>query len=347
MKLAGRRGYASTRGRGGWYLVRIATLALGVVGLSTATCYKPGSRPRIIYCHDSDNCQDYPDLVCLDELCVCPKDGETYCLGGCRPLAKCAPIEDECVAPADCPPPSNPRCGLATCEDNQCGILPVTLSKIESQIRGDCRHLWCDGFGHLTPIDDGEDTYDDGSECTLDVCEAGEPKALPFGNGNTCPETGKGVCFNDACVECIDATTDCAAGLACDGGRCVNPHCINAQWDQALGETANDCGGPCRPCEEGSACKVNADCAPGVCKSNQCQPPTCSDGARNEDETGIDCGGPPSCPRCPAGQGCKLGSDCKSGVCWAGVCEPPTCTDGIKNGDEADWDCGGPCPPCP
>jgi hypothetical protein len=71
------------------------------------------------------------------------------------------------------------------------------------------------------------------------------------------------------------------------------------------------------------------------------------DGVWNDNETGIDCGGPPICPRCPTGQGCKVGSDCESGVCWAGTCEPPKCTDGIKNGDEDDWDCGGTCPPCP
>lgn len=49
-------------------------------------------------------------------------------------------------------------------------------------------------------------------------------------------------------------------------------------------------------------------------------PVTCTDGIKNGDETGIDCGG--SCPV---------------------VC-PPTCYDGIKNGDETGIDCGGSCP---
>ncbi len=50
--------------------------------------------------------------------------------------------------------------------------------------------------------------------------------------------------------------------------------------------------------------------------------PTCSDGIKNGDETGVDCGG--SCPN-----SCAVN---------------PTCNDGIQNGDETGVDCGGSCP---
>ncbi|WP_437836422.1 hypothetical protein [Sorangium sp. So ce1153] len=71
-----------------------------------------------------------------------------------------------------------------------------------------------------------------------------------------------------------------------------------------------------------------------------CKAPTCDDGVKNGDETGVDCSG--GCPRrCPDGRGCKSGKDCASGVCWAGACEPPTCKDGVDNGDELGVDCGG------
>jgi hypothetical protein len=43
-------------------------------------------------------------------------------------------------------------------------------------------------------------------------------------------------------------------------------------------------------------------------------PPTCSDGIKNGNETGVDCGGP-DCPRCPNGQGCANYNDCKSALC--------------------------------
>jgi hypothetical protein len=47
---------------------------------------------------------------------------------------------------------------------------------------------------------------------------------------------------------------------------------------------------------------------------------TCTDGIKNQNEEGIDCGGP--CKKCE------------------------TCTDSIKNQNEEDMDCGGVCPPC-
>lgn len=66
------------------------------------------------------------------------------------------------------------------------------------------------------------------------------------------------------------------------------------------------------------------------CKKEEDPPPsppviagTCSDGVKNQDETGIDCGG----------------------VCTACVVE--TCSDGIQNQDETGVDCGGVCTACP
>ena len=51
--------------------------------------------------------------------------------------------------------------------------------------------------------------------------------------------------------------------------------------------------------------------------------PSCSDGIRNGDETGVDCGG--GC------QACRI---------------TETCSDGIQNQNEEGIDCGGPCGPC-
>jgi len=75
--------------------------------------------------------------------------------------------------------------------------------------------------------------------------------------------------------------------------------------------------------------------------------PSCTDGIRNDEETGVDCGGG-SCGACGVGGGCNTGSDCESGLCTNGVCEHPTCTGGVKDGSETGIDCGGPsCPDCP
>jgi hypothetical protein len=50
--------------------------------------------------------------------------------------------------------------------------------------------------------------------------------------------------------------------------------------------------------------------------------PTCSDGLRDGDETGVDCGGD-QCGPCPPGQQCRIASDCEIAIgagCVNGVC---------------------------
>lgn len=59
-----------------------------------------------------------------------------------------------------------------------------------------------------------------------------------------------------------------------------------------------------------------------VSNVSMCCTPACSNGVKDCDETGVDCGG-----QCPS------------------FC--PTCFDGIKNGAETGIDCGGPCSVCP
>ncbi|MFH1848582.1 MAG: PGF-pre-PGF domain-containing protein [archaeon] len=93
---------------------------------------------------------------------------------------------------------------------------------------------------------------------------------------------------------------------------------------------------------------------------------SCYDGIRNQDEAGVDCGGPcTSCPR-PIGASCydgirnqdEAGVDC-GGVCapclagspgttpgTGGSTAPQSCHDGIENQDEEGVDCGGVCVPC-
>ena len=44
-------------------------------------------------------------------------------------------------------------------------------------------------------------------------------------------------------------------------------------------------------------------------------PATHTDGVKNGDETGVDCGGPTAELRCPVGEGCAAGSDCGSVAC--------------------------------
>ena len=94
------------------------------------------------------------------------------------------------------------------------------------------------------------------------------------------------------------------------------------------------------------------------CGGSDCPPcpttPTCTDGIQNGNETGIDCGGS-DCPPCPTTPTCTDGiqNGNETGIdCGGSDCPPcpttPTCTDGVQNGNETGVDCGGTdCPPCP
>jgi hypothetical protein len=76
--------------------------------------------------------------------------------------------------------------------------------------------------------------------------------------------------------------------------------------------------------------------------------PTCTDGIKNGDETGLDCGGS-VCPKCADCTACAGSGDCESGCCTQGICirqndgcaTELTCADGCQDGQETDVDCGG------
>ena len=344
--------------------VLLGFVMVALVGLGASTC---GDGSGVyIPCDESEDCHDYPGTQCTDEMCVCMSADLRFCRGSCRPIAECwqgagsagggsggsgggggaGGQLSECVTAADCKQPGDPRCGTATCTGGVCGLELKPTSKIASQRAGDCKEKWCDGEGNLVEYIEASDFYKDGLPCTSNFCEAGNPVTTLVPDGEPCPEVGEGVCYGGECVECIQGFTDCSGASLCDNTWCVALPCTNNQFDPAVGETGFNCGGPCSPCFMGNPCKVGSDCLSGVCTQGTCQGATCSDGVRNNDETGPDCGGPPNCPRCPAGKGCKLPSDCLSGVCWDGECQSPSCTDGLQNGDETGEDCGGPCAAC-
>ena len=374
--------------RSGWWLLVIGGL---LVACEAETAYVDNATTKPVACETQIDCYLNGNLEvgtdCIDHQCVCHEPGEARlpccrkgadpydCDRKCRQADECADPLDlsgsggsaggggggaggmsggECHTAADCPGPDDAECGEALCDDGTCRIEFVPLGKLSSQTRGDCISAYCNGIGQLLRLLDGEDSYNDGRQCTMDYCLAGDMDKVivvnaPLPDGSFCPETGVGFCYEGDCVDCIDVMpfpNDCGAGNACDDVFCVPAHCVNNATDANLGETDQDCGGLCRQCSTGKNCLVDADCSDGVCMGGSCKPPSCSDGVTNDGETGIDCGGPPSCPRCPAGKGCDFGSDCASGVCWAGICEEPKCTDGVQNGEEVGVDCGGVCDSC-
>jgi hypothetical protein len=314
-----------------------------------------------------------PETRCIDEVCQCPVDGYIICnkkghppgmnMRGCYHPSDCEPGEvcQPEAPPEEMPPPPEPectpetvsmcagapdkRCGVATCIEGVCGV-DIKPGPIASQKAGDCKQAQCTVEGAVIELEDPSDFYDDGKECTFDVCMDGAAQALdvvPI----VCPDSGEGFCSEGKCVQCLEHA-DCNANEFCNSNfwRCVPMACVNGMEDP--GESDEDCGGDCIPCDSGESCFVDADCKSGVCKDLMCQAPTCDDNTQNDGDTDTDCGAACKDPAklCGDGQGCELGEDCVSGVCWAGKCQAPTCSDGVQNDKEAGVDCGGACEAC-
>jgi len=84
----------------------------------------------------------------------------------------------------------------------------------------------------------------------------------------------------------------------------------------------------CLKCANKEQCVSGNDCVSGNCNESVCVEPvvaeTCFDEIKNQDETGVDCGG--SCSGCVEGFSCLVDSDCLSLNCVSGVCQPVTQT---------------------
>jgi hypothetical protein len=200
----------------------------------------------------------------------------------------------------------------------------------------------CDALGYAFTIPDFGDIYNDGKVCTVNTCGSDGPVKWLVEDGKPCPEGGSGYCLGGECVECIGylpgETQNCGVGQECDYIYCVPSSCT----------VSSSCGDYCKPCPAGFACDEHDDCKDGVCSlQGMCALPTCSDGAKNDGETDVDCGATECLNKCGDGKGCATEEDCESGVCWVGVCQAPTCSDGVLNGGESGIDCGGPCAVCP
>jgi cysteine-rich repeat protein len=140
-----------------------------------------------------------------------------------------------------------------------------------------------------------------------------------------------------------------SAEFSIDAGRCVPDNDDNPCTQDLCVDNQ-----PTHPAvTTGTACSGGACDATGTCVSF-----SCTDGALNNDETGVDCGGrcAPS-QLCGDGSACVVARDCTSGVCDGAVCQAPRCGDGVvrgaegcddgnaRNGDGCDDGVGGSCRP--
>ncbi len=163
------------------------------------------------------------------------------------------------------------------------------------------------------------------------VCEGGvcndSGSCVQCLDGNMCPPLKKN-CVEGRClpVHCVDNLQDVGETDKDCGGECLpcndGKGCVIAadcQSDVCEGqpkvcksatcndgrrngtETDGDCGGKCadggQRCSPGQKCKAPNDCTSHVCQAGFCQQALCTDGVKNGNELGVDCGG--DCGPCP------------------------------------------------
>ncbi len=215
------------------------------------------------------------------------------------------------------------------CQDGQervCGEYDLGICSYGIQYCENGQWSFCMGqkLPEVEVCGDGLDNDCDGYEDEGCECVSGDFREC----GNF---TSVGICEKGK-EYCVDGewSGDCLNATLPDAEKC---------GAQGTGDGLdNDCDG-----------SVDEDCALGAGGV----PLHCTDRVKNEDETGVDCGG--SCNEC---------NDCNDGILeldekktsidlGAGVISDcgglncpkcPTCNDKVKNQGEEDVDCGGPCP---
>ncbi len=288
------------------------------------------------------------DGACVASLCYDGvKDGsetDVDC-GGSHCSARCA-AGASCGTGADCASglcnAATQKCVASECADGtkdgtetdvDCGGSCSTKCAVNKTCAAatDCASGLCNPTTHVCAATTCFDGVLDGNETAIDC-------------GGSCPEkcgTGQ---------HCV-AYSDCLSGACVSGSNtCATDQCHDGI--QNGNETGVDCGGSCSTgCGVGVACLTNADCAnpqglvgeAGYCDTATftCDATSCTDGAKDGDETDKDCGG--SCNPCAIGQGCGAGTDCTSGWCNAArnMCVYNQCQDGIQEANELGLDCGG------
>jgi hypothetical protein len=268
-------------------------------------------------------------------------------------VAACAAILAGCPTTADIDPSTND--GGATDEGGgpateDSGPLPGADSSVVDSSKPDA----APPCGRLTTLCMDGEKCAGAPDCVSKVCVGGLCKSVAPADGVKNGDETDVDCGGSKAPACADGKA-CLVKMDCSSGVCTTKLCqvpTSTDGVQNGDETGVDCGGTSTAapkCPAGMGCLTNADCDNIKCDTVQkkCLPASHTDGIKNLDETGTDCGGPTAAvARCVTGQGCAANSDCANVGCnlVTLVCDPPTSTDGIKNGTETDIDCGGGAP---
>lgn len=262
-----------------------------------------------------------------------------------------------CVIIEDCPPASGP-CEEAACTNGVCGYTQLPdKTPIANQTLGDCKRVVCDGTGNTVTENDEFDIFEDGAECTIEICEAGSPSSILIGFGAPCSQNGgdlcdgNGVCIPGTCGDLVLTGTEvCDDGNTDDSDGC-DSNCTPTACGNGVTSLDEECDDGNMIDDDGctSMCKL-AGCGNGVveamemcddgnviegdgCDSN-CTPTACGNGALSLDE---------DCDDANAMDGDGCSSSCQVEADYQCTVEPvpnvctraeTDCSDGLDNDND-------------
>lgn len=233
-----------------------------------------------------------------------------------------------CTDASDCPM-SATKCGTPVCNNGVCDTDDAPKDSACDDGGGQV----CDGKGACVECTNVDfHCPPPANECELPACTAGKCVATPVSQstpttaGQTTGDCKLVVCDGMGGTEAVDDDDPLDDMNDCTMDTCVAG--VNTPVNASPGAACATLGG--KVCGSGSKagtcveCITNASCTGGsVCDTSNdnfvCVPPSCMDGMKDGNETGLDCGGP-TCGACANGQMCVGGGDCVSGFCSGGVC---------------------------
>jgi len=290
--------------------------------------------------------------VCIDGTCtdaagpgeIC--DATDDCQSG---LTCCDGVCNECCQSNDCTIHPN-DCGSVSCDTGVC----VTTYETDGtptfvQTDGDCKKDVCNGAGLIVSISDDTDVFDDGNDCTANICTGGVVSNPALDAGVICAQNGGVVCDGAGnCVDCL-IPSDCGTDTICRTWSCVQGACEFA--DALVGTfVSNEALGDCEQNECDGAGNIVTVAAPddvplgGQCNVNTCNGQTpsvvpepegtpCSFGFCDGDGECVQCLVDEDCadlcifnvcsPCRGNGEFCQEATDCCNGGCGNGFCFTP------------------------
>jgi hypothetical protein len=219
------------------------------------------------------------------------------CLGGVCQSPTCSDgVKNGNEVDRDCGGPSCAACNFAgqSCTTTTCGP-DFTCSSDRRCVPKSCGNAIQDldepdlnCGGPCAPCDVGKRCFGD-PDCRTKHCEDGVCAVGTCSDGRKNGYEADVDCGDLGCPDCPDGA-QCKTSFDCSSNNCMDGRCIAT--------SCTGCGGStCPLCGYHERCQKHEDCKTGACTNGRCAPTRCDDGARNGDETGVDCGGP--CGACP------------------------------------------------